>query len=215
ELDTAFAGLIDAEINELILDLRYNGGGLVDVATFLASLLVGPNEAGEVFARLEFHTSQSALDEDLTFFSEFNALDLDRLFVLTTGGTASASEMIISGLEPYIEVITMGETTFGKPVGQIGIPFCGKVLFPVAFEVSNAVDFGGYYDGLAPHCELEDDLGHALGDTNEGLLAEALQFMDSGLCSSSILDRSAKSSVPSYMSQPLPKFSWQPWLSVW
>jgi C-terminal processing protease CtpA/Prc len=137
-LDIAFASLRERGVNELVLDLRYNGGGLVAVAQVLASLIGGARTDGQLFAEYFHNDKRVALNRTLRFAPQFNALGLDRLVVITTRASASASELIINSLRPFIPVVVIGGRTYGKPVGQYGINFCDKVLAPVAFTLKNA-----------------------------------------------------------------------------
>ncbi len=94
--------------------------------------------------------------------------------VITTRGSASASEAIVNGLRPYMDVKVVGDTTYGKPVGQYGFDFCEKVLYPVAFLVTNARGEADYFGGIPADCAAADDVDHALADPREASLAEAL-----------------------------------------
>lgn len=181
-LDAAFAVLKDAQVHDLVLDLRYNGGGLVSVAQHLSSMIGGPRTNGQLLAEY-FHNDRNAFrNREIRFEEKGNALTLDRVFVITTGSSASASELVINALRPFMEVITIGATSYGKPVGQYGINFCDKVLYPVAFTLRNANGEGDYFEGFAPTCPAADDLDHQLGDRHEGSLAEALRFVTTGEC---------------------------------
>ena len=181
-LDAAFATLREANVSELVLDLRYNGGGLVDVAVHLASLIAGPVTNGQVLAKYVHNDRYRSLDEDIRFEAPETALGLSRLFVVTTRGSASASELMINALRPYIPVVVVGDRTYGKPVGQYGIPFCDKVIAPVAFTIRNVADKGDYFDGIPADCTAGDDITHDLGDVAEASLAEALQVVRTGAC---------------------------------
>lgn len=183
-LNEAFATLRAAGVNELVLDLRYNGGGLVSVATQLASLIGGTRTSGQVMFT-QAHNARLAptWNETTRFTNPEQALNLERLVVITTRGSASASELVINALRPYIPVVVIGDTTYGKPVGQYGFTFCSKVLYPVAFTIRNANNEGDYFDGIAPTCAAPDDSSHQLGDAEEGSLAEALTYIRTGACS--------------------------------
>jgi carboxyl-terminal processing protease len=181
-LDEAFNALRDVGATELVLDLRYNGGGLVTIAQHLASLIGGTRTDGQVFAEY-FHNSRNAFRNEITRFEgKPNALPVQRLVVITTSGSASASELVINALRPFIPVITVGETTYGKPVGQYGITFCDKVLYPVSFTLRNALGQGDFFDGIAADCPAADDPNHQLGDPREASLAEALTVIRTGQC---------------------------------
>ena len=186
-LANAFAEFNSANISELIVDVRYNGGGLVSVAEYLAGLIGGRNTDGEVLAD-QLHNAKRAAENDRTirFADQTNALDLTRVVFITAGGTASASELVINGLTPFLNVVLVGDTTFGKPVGQYGFDFCGNTLFPVAFETLNANFEGEYFDGLVVDCPADDDLFSELGNVTESSLAEALNYLDTGSCSAAL-----------------------------
>jgi len=103
--------------------------------------------------------------------------------VITTRASASASELVINGRRPFIEVRVVGDRTYGKPVGQYGFDFCDKVLYPVAFLGRNARGESEYCDGIPADCAAGDDLDHALADPGEASLSEALFVVRTGRCS--------------------------------
>ena len=182
-LDDAFNALRDVGATELVLDLRYNGGGLVSVAQHLASLIGGTRTEGQTFAEY-FHNDRNAFRNEITRFeAKPNALPLTRLVAITTGASASASELVVNALRPFMPVITVGTATYGKPVGQYGITFCDKVLYPVSFTLRNALGQGDFFGGIAADCQAADDPNHQLGDPQEASLAEALTVMRTGQCS--------------------------------
>ncbi len=183
ELDAAFASFAQAGATGVILDLRYNGGGLISVAEYLGNLLGGTTTAGEIFAR-RVHNAQNAFrDEETLFLDNANSLDLAKVTVITTDATASASELVINGLAPFLDVSLIGDRTFGKPVGSYGFTFCEKIIRPTSFANANADGVGDYFDGFAVDCSADDDLARDLGDPQEGMLAEAIAFMETGNCS--------------------------------
>jgi C-terminal peptidase prc len=182
-LDDAFAALREAGATEVVIDLRYNGGGLVDVAVHLGSLVGGVLTQGRVFATYRHNDKQSARNETLRFDDATIDLRLSRLFVITTRSSASASELVINSLRPHLPVIVIGDATYGKPVGQYGFNFCDKVLAPVSFSLVNAEGNGDFFDGIPPDCTAADDVEHDLGSADEGSLAEALHFIRTGSCS--------------------------------
>lgn len=182
-LNAAFARLAEAGVDELVLDLRYNGGGLISVAQHLGGLIGGAPTNGQVFVRFVHNDRQRQRDSTLTFPQPANALGLSRLVVIATRSSASASELVINALRPFLSVTVVGDRTFGKPVGQYGFDFCDKSFFPVAFSTRNARDEGDYFGGIPADCAAPDDIGHDLGDAGEGSLAEALGFLATGRCS--------------------------------
>lgn len=182
-LDTAFDQLLAEGATHLILDLRYNGGGFVSVAQHLGSLIGGSALTGNVLVNFAHNDKNTDRNEAVRFEDKPNALEAPQLVAITTGSSASASELIINGLRPFMNVTVVGSRTFGKPVGQYNFDFCEKVLFPVAFVGENALGEADYFDGIAADCAAPDDLDHALADTREASLAEALNFLRTGRCS--------------------------------
>ncbi len=184
KLDEAFLRLRSERTTHLVLDLRYNGGGLVSVARHLGGLIGGNLTAGQIFARYNHNRRNASLDRVLRFEAPPQSLQLRKVIILTSRASASASEMLINALRPFLPVVQVGQRTFGKPVGQYAITFCGLVLAPVAFAVQNAESRGGYFSGLAPDCDAPDDLEHALGDPRELMLAAALHYVAYDQCPS-------------------------------
>jgi len=181
-LDDAFAALKDAGATELVLDLRYNGGGLVNVAQHLTSLIGGQRTAGKVLAQYVHNDRHPELNSKITFDGQAKSLELQRLVVITTRASASASELVINGLRPYMPVVVVGDRTFGKPVGQYTFPFCDKVLNPVSFVLKNANNEANYFDGLPATCPAGDTLDRQLGDPEEASLKEAFVYLRTGAC---------------------------------
>jgi C-terminal peptidase prc len=201
-LDAAFAQLNREGAQELVLDLRYNGGGLVSVAQHLADLIGGMRTNGLLMARYVHNDRQSSRNSSLFFDTAAAALSAPRLIAITTRSSASASELVINALKPYMPVVTVGDNTYGKPVGQYGFRFCSKILYPVAFSIRNAADQGDYFGGLAPDCAAPDDLEHPLGDPREGSLFEALTYAATGGCSAGARGVSAARASRRVLAQP-------------
>jgi hypothetical protein len=160
------------------------------VAQYLAGLIGGYRTEGQVFTQFFHNDKNAALNRVMRFGLPEHALGLERVIVITTRSSASASELLINALRPFIDVVIVGETTYGKPVGQYGFDFCDKVLVPVAFTLRNALGYGDYFGGFAPDCAAADDYEHPLGDVAEASLAEALHFIDTGRCSAAARTRS-------------------------
>lgn len=182
ELDTVFAYFKESEIDELVLDLRYNRGGEVSVARHLASLIAGDRAFGKPFIKSVHNNRYMGWNETTRFTKPDSALSLDRIICITTASTCSASELLMNGLEPFVDVISIGDTTRGKPVGMYGWDFCGIHIAPVEFSTVNAQDEGGYFEGIPPACYVEDDLSRVFGDTEETSLKEALYYISNGSC---------------------------------
>jgi C-terminal processing protease CtpA/Prc len=179
ELDSVFSAFKAHGVTRLIVDLRYNGGGRVDVAVKLASLISGSDQAGNVFIKYTHNDKQSATyDQSVYFDNESNALDISEVIIFTTRSTASASEIIINGLKPYMDVVTIGDNTYGKPVGMYAWTYAEELVFvPVSFRTVNANDEGDYYNGLSPDSFVQDGYEYAFYDRNENYLKEAIYYI--------------------------------------
>ncbi|MEM8816043.1 MAG: S41 family peptidase [Pseudomonadota bacterium] len=183
ELDTAFAEFQQQGVRSLILDLRYNGGGLVSIAELLGDYIDGSGAAGLVFSKTLFNADRGPDNNSEALFQNIaNSLDVDNLVVIATRGTASASELVANGLVTDATVTIVGDNTFGKPVGQIGLEFCEQLLRPTAFQTVNSLDFGDFFGGLPVDCPAADDLNVAVGADADPNLVAALAFLETGSC---------------------------------
>ncbi|MCC6552426.1 MAG: PDZ domain-containing protein [Polyangiaceae bacterium] len=182
ELTAAFAALKEAGVEDLVLDLRYNGGGLTEGGRRLASLIGGKDVDGRVYNLITYNDRHRGEDTSTRFELREQSLDLPRVAIITTDGTASTSEAVINGLRSWLDVGLIGSTTHGKPVGMVSTTDCGVTLIPITFRMLNADGEGDYYDGLGPDCEAEDGLTAALGDASEPSLAAALEWLRKGSC---------------------------------
>lgn len=182
-LQQAFAEFQANGVTDLVIDLRYNSGGLVATADLLGDLLGGEVAENLTFTRTLFNADRSAEFDSEEFFELLaGSISLSRLVVITTAATASSAETIINGMEPHVDVTVVGDRTFGKPVGQVGLAFCGAVLRLTAFRTVNADGFGDYYDGLPADCPVMDDLTVPVGDAADPNLAAALGYLATGAC---------------------------------
>jgi len=203
-LRDAVTWLSQQGVNELVLDLRYNGGGYLDIAAELAYMIAGPARTqGKTFERLAFNDKNpfgftfddlntpfhsTAQGFSLSNGTALPTLNLGRVYVLTSPGTCSASEAIINGLRGVgVEVVTVGSTTCGKPYGFFATDNCGTTYFAIQFVGVNNMGLGDYADGFQANCAASDDFTHALGDQNEGQLATALRMRLTGVCSPNAL----------------------------
>jgi C-terminal processing protease CtpA/Prc len=182
-LNRAFAEFKSRGVTDVILDLRYNGGGLVSVAQHLGGLIGGLTTNAKTFVEFIHNDKNTFRNQRVSFEYPEASLDLPRLVVITTRGSASASEMVVNALRPFIPVTIVGDRTYGKPVGQYGFDFCDKTLFPVAFKGVNSNGEGDYFGGIPADCPAGDDLNRPLGNAEEASLAEALNFLRTGACS--------------------------------
>jgi carboxyl-terminal processing protease len=183
-LDAAFAEFRAAGVTQLIVDLRYNGGGLISVLGHFADLLGSRIAPAVMFAGYEYNDKNSNLNEIFWFRDPplASALDLERLVLITTPATASASEMLVNGMPPHVTTVSVGSETFGKPVGQRGFRFCEKVLRPVSFRTVNSRGEGDFFDGIPADCPAGDTLDVAFGTPGEASFDTAVAWLEQGFC---------------------------------
>lgn len=209
-MNAVFADFMSQGVTDLVLDLRYNLGGRGTTATILASLIKGTSTSDLLFrttynAKLQAEIASSSTDNyfvsttgtfDGNSNAPLNTLNLSQVYIIATSSSASASELVMVGLEPYINVVHIGSTTVGKNQGSllfVDDPEGGNVydetrvnninpnvqwgLQPIISRVENSAGFSDYADGLIPDIELDEDITNlgVLGDANEPLLARAIQ----------------------------------------
>jgi hypothetical protein len=201
QLINAVNTLKTAGVTDLVIDIRYNGGGYLDIASELAYMVAGPAQtSGKFFEKQNFndqnpfgftdaqrttpfHTVGQDFVKNTTANQPLPYLGLSRVYVLTGSGTCSASEAVINGLRGAgVTVNQIGTTTCGKPYGFYPQDNCGTTYFAIQFQGVNQLEFGDYADGFAPTCTVADDFNHALGDPAEARLAMALGHRTSGSC---------------------------------
>jgi C-terminal processing protease CtpA/Prc len=171
QLVTAFRTLRDAGITDLVIDLRYNGGGLLAIASQVSYMIAGPaRTAGQTFEQITFNDKHTSINPvtggaltptpfhnttrgySTTTGQALPTLNLSRVYVLTGGTTCSASESIINALRGVnVEVVQIGSKTCGKPYGFYPADNCGTTYFSVQFKGVNAMGFGDYTDGFSPN----------------------------------------------------------------
>ena len=193
-LSDAFTQLKSQNVTDLVLDLRYNGGGYIDIASEAAFMVSGVT--GKVFEREQwndkhperasatgFHATAPGSPFPLTAGTPLPHLDLKTVYILTNAQTCSASEAIINGLRGVdVNVVLIGSQTCGKPYAFIPQDNCGTTYFTIQIQGVNAKGQGDYADGFVPTCQVADDFSHELGDPAEGMLAAALQMRAGGNC---------------------------------
>lgn len=181
ELDQVFQDFSSQGIDELIVDVRYNSGGLIATAQYLGSYLVPDGNETEIFTQFLFNDNNTSENVSLFFENPLVDLNLDRVVFLTTVNSASASEMIINGLEPYMDVIQIGEASHGKFVGSSLLEHNEWLFAPITFRTANADGFSDFIDGLQPDFEVAEDLITELGNPDETLTLFAIDYLTGGL----------------------------------
>ena len=211
-----FATFQAAGVTDVIIDLRYNGGGLVLTTELLGDCLGGAVGSGTVFSKTLFNEDNAFFNRTELFERLTHSLNISRLVVVASGNTASASELLTNAMFPHAAVSIVGSSTLGKPVGQLGIEFCEKILRPTSFETVNSNDEGRYFDGLPADCSAADDLSMPVGDDMDPNVLAALTLLDTGACP-------AASSAPAVLSKPLARPAgleqrgkpWQEFAGAW
>ena len=206
ELNTVFGEFKNRDVSELVLDLRYNGGGSLLTSQILASMIYGAASSNDVLGKIVYNEKLAQLNSDIYFFDTvpmynqngiqtstvpMNRLNINRLYVLISGSSASASEFVIAGLLPYMDITTIGTQTVGKNVGSITLydsddfqksatlnPNHTYAMQPIISQLANSSDFTDYVGGFTPDIEINEinSLGNLrpLGDPNESLLSAAI-----------------------------------------
>lgn len=205
QLVNVFQNFASQGISEYIIDLRYNGGGLVRIGELMGDLL-RDNRSGQVFSRTILRASKSNLNETDLFddttrffrpasndFGPEEALpraSVNKIAFITTGASASASELVANSMIPYLgnNMAIVGGNTAGKPVGQqaFDLSACDLRIRAVVFQTVNANNQGEYFNGLAgvvPNtCRAGDDITRPFGDPREASIAAALDFLAGRAC---------------------------------
>ena len=183
-LANAFAEFRANNVQELVLDLRYNGGGLVSVGGDVASYAAGSRGSGQLFARLLYNDKRSGNNADFTLTNPNSWTGFSKVYVLVGPRTCSASEQVINGLRGVgVNVVAIGDTTCGKPVGFLPQSnSCGTTYSVVNFESVNARSEGRYFDGFQATCAVAEDFTRPVGSTTDPLLVAAAHHMDNGAC---------------------------------
>ncbi|GHB43944.1 S41 family peptidase [Mongoliitalea lutea] len=194
EVEQSFSRFQNENINELIIDLRYNGGGLVSIAEQLLNYIVPSSANGQIMYTYRWGPNQTQRNESERF-SKVGSLNLNRIVFITSRSSASASELVINSLRPFMDVVIVGDNTFGKPVGSIGVGGNNRVLVAnniliemITFSIANAAGEADYFEGFEPAIRAGDDLTRNWGDPREFRLAAALNLITEGSVSGRLKD---------------------------
>jgi len=188
EFEQEFTKFKAAGISELVIDLRYNGGGSVDTTSALIDN-ISNTHAGQRQMYLDWNANYKSQNSSYYFedadMQDGNELNMQRVVFLVTKDSASASEALISALVPYLgaeNVVTVGDATHGKPVGMSGKSYGSNYYFLVNFFVNNNADNTSGFEGIPATCTAEDDITRKMGDPEEIMLKTALHYIDTGSC---------------------------------
>ncbi len=179
EFQRVFTNFAGAGVNDIIIDLRYNGGGYVSLQEKLANYLVNATSNGSVMMKQVYNANNSASNHTTNFTKE-GSINLTRIYFIVGRASASASELLINNLKPYLDVKLIGGTTYGKPVGFFPIPVGEWYIFPVSFRTTNKNGEGNYFNGIAPTSNVADGLDKDWGDITETSLASAIRHITTG-----------------------------------
>ncbi len=180
EFQRVFSKFSSANVNDVIVDLRYNGGGYVVYQNELANYLVGNAANGNLMMKQQYNDKYTQFNSSVNF-SKKGSLNLPRVFIIVSNSSASASELLINNLKPYMEVILVGPSrTYGKPVGYFNIPVGDWYIFPVSSRSTNKNGEGNYFNGFQLNNTVPDGLDKDWGDTGESSLASALKYIGTG-----------------------------------
>ncbi len=222
----AFNDFSTQSLDELVIDLRYNGGGFLDISAELAFMVAGPTATqnkiyetlvfndqhpttnpvtGETLSPTPFHSTAQGFS--VAGGTPLPSLGLNRVFVLSTSGTCSASESFVNSLLGIdVEVVLIGGTTCGKPYGFYPTDNCGETYYTIQFQGENDKGFGEYSDGFSPSdgtgigvsvpgCSVADDFSKPLGDVDEAQFSAALSYIDTGSCPTGTTKPAAQSKI--------------------
>mgnify|MGYP002783546088 FL=1 len=191
-VDAAFARFRAEGVQDIVLDLRYNGGGLVSTSGRIASYLAGPGNVGRTYAQLRYADRASASNQRFVF-ERVSGTALPRVLVLAGRRTCSASEQLVNGLRGVgVQVELIGEASCGKPVGFVPVQSCSRSWSIVNFESVNERGEGRYWDGFAPTCAVAEDFQSPPQSPADPLFAAAQARADGAACPAATADGRAR-----------------------
>jgi carboxyl-terminal processing protease len=182
---TAVTAIKAQGASKMIVDLRFNGGGLVSSAAALGGTLLSSSATNKLFLALEFNDKNTASNVIYNVPSDSLASTFDEIVFLTSPASCSASEALIVGVQPYLaanKVTIIGDTTCGKPFGFTAPTYKGKLYNIISSRVKNSAGFTDYTSGLIAKCKVVDTITADLGNSAEALLAAAINYLNTGNC---------------------------------
>jgi C-terminal processing protease CtpA/Prc len=189
QLRSAFASFKAAGARDVVIDMRYNGGGLVTTAELLMNLFAG-DRTNQVAYSVKYNPAKASSESTVRFTAQPETANVQRIAFIATDSTASASELVINALTPYAGVAIIGAKTFGKPVGQnaYDIGGCDFRLRLVAFKTANRDGHTDFFNGLpdaaftGDFCAATDDFSQAIGADAESMTSDALYWINNSSC---------------------------------
>ncbi|MCL6257614.1 S41 family peptidase [Aquiflexum sp. TKW24L] len=198
EVEELFNYFISEGIDELIIDLRYNGGGSVAVTEQILNYIAPARINGRVMYTNKHNGNKFSNNRSVNFSKKGN-LELDRIIFITSRGSASASELLVNCLEPYMDLVLVGDNTYGKPVGSFPLSTFNRnlsgnnvELVPITFAIANSDGRAEYFDGFPVNFAVGDDPARNWGDKEEKRLKAALEFIQNGSVSARMKNTSFK-----------------------
>lgn len=186
EVENSMNFFAESGVEELIIDLRYNGGGSVAVAEQIANYLIPSQHNRKLMYTNQLNQNKRSLNESENF-TKLGSLSFSRIIFITSRGTASASELIINALNPYMDLILIGDNTFGKPVGSFPLSRYNRTLaendielVPITFALANSEGKAEYFDGFPADFAIGDSPQIPWGDPRDTRLAGAIQYLQQG-----------------------------------
>jgi hypothetical protein len=194
EVDESIKFFEEAGIDQLIIDLRYNGGGSVAVAEQINNYLIQAANSNKLMYTNKLNSLKTDLQKSVDF-KKIGSLNLDKLIFITSRGSASASELVINSLDPYFDIILVGDNTFGKPVGSFPLSSFNTTLkdndvelVPITFAIANAEGKADYFDGFPADFAVGDTPQFNWGDQNDLRLAAAISVIENGSVSGRLMN---------------------------
>ncbi|MET0242745.1 MAG: S41 family peptidase [Flavitalea sp.] len=175
-----FSRFSSENVTDVVIDLRYNGGGYVNLQEKLANYLVQSSKTGQVMMNEVYNNNYRQWNETINF-RKLGSLNVSKLYFIVSSNTASASELLINNMKPHAEVRVVGPSkSYGKPVGYFPIPVSDWYIFPVSSRTTNASGSGNYFGGITTDATAADGLDKDWGNTAETSLASVLSYISSG-----------------------------------
>ncbi|MCJ8296133.1 MAG: S41 family peptidase [Colwellia sp.] len=200
DLNQAFRYFNEQNVDELIVDLRYNHGGTSRMSNQLASQIGGDNVLGQIYNAATNNANHVSAVELFNLNNATHYLSLSKVIFITTEESASGSEVLINSLAPFLDVKLVGQKTYGKPVGMLASQLCDEVVFAITHHNHNADGYGDFFDGFEVDCPAIDSVAGDWGSSNDPMLTEAIYLLEHGQCSATT--QTNKSQIKRLIAKP-------------